>query len=248
MDDMSSTEAPASESPVLIERHDGWATVTLNRPERRNAITGPMMDALADAIDELSADGDVAAIVLRGAEGAFSSGVDLTELQAGHPWASTFHLSLRRAHIALYLCACPIVVALERYGINGSAALALSGDLVVAGEGAFLQIGEIVMGARMPMNAAWVRLKAGETVLARMALIGDRVVASELRSLGLIHDIVADDAVARSAEAHAERLASCPEGSARQIKADIRSRQDLDPEEWFAGPGSPALLSAPQMR
>ena len=73
MDDQSSAE-------ILVERNDGWATVVLNRPQRRNALTRPLLDQLATAIDQLSADESIAAIVLRGAEGAFSSGIDLTDL------------------------------------------------------------------------------------------------------------------------------------------------------------------------
>ena len=164
------------EISIKVERADGWASVVLDRSRRRNAFTGPMLDQLADAVDALSADTSIAAIVLRGEGSAFCSGVDLTELQAQppQPWVPNFGLSLRRAHIALYQCACPIVVALERFAINGGSALALSGDLIVAGQTAFLQIGEIHQGARMPMNAAWLRVKGHEHLMARLALIGDR--------------------------------------------------------------------------
>ena len=236
--------------PVLVERHDGWAAIVLNRPERKNAMTGPMMDGLADALDELSADDSIAAVVLRGAAGAFSSGVDLTELQRdpAPDWVPHFSSAVRRAHLALFHCRCPIVVALERYGINGSTALAVAGDLVVAGESAFLQIGEIRQGARMPMNAAWMLLKAGETVLARLALMGDRVAADDLFRLGIVHEIAADDAVRDRAEAIAAQMAGYPAGSARGVKAEIRARLDIDPETWFRGVPSNALLTAEQVR
>ncbi|MEZ5230633.1 MAG: enoyl-CoA hydratase/isomerase family protein [Acidimicrobiales bacterium] len=152
-----------SETPLVeIERHDGWAAIVLNRPERKNALTGPLIDAVADAVDGLSDDQSVAAVVLRGSGGAFCSGIDLTELQAvpQHDWVPHFAASTRRMHIALFRCACPIVVALERYGINAGTSLALSGDLVIAGETSFLQVGEIQQGAAIPMNAAWLRLKS----------------------------------------------------------------------------------------
>ncbi len=236
---------------VGVVRSDGWASVILDRPERKNAMTGPMMDQLADAIDELSADESIAAIVLRGAEGAFSSGVDLTELQRepAPDWVAEFSGSVRRAHISLYRCACPIIVALERYSINGSTALAIAGDLVVAGESSFMQIGEIRQGARMPMNAAWMLIKSSETVLARLALMGDRVAATELHRLGLVHEIVPGDHVVDRAEEIAAQMASYPAGSARGIKAELRARSDIDPEVWFTSsvPNN-ALLSADQVR
>jgi len=238
------------EQMVRVERSNGWASVVLNRPHRKNAITGPLMDQLADVITSLSADTTVAAIVLRGEAGAFCSGVDLTELQAAppHPWVPHFGDSVRRAHIALFRCACPVVVALERYGINAGTSLALSGDLVIAGETSFLQIGEIRQGAHIPMNAAWMRIKSNEHVLARMALLGDRVAGPELLRLGLVHEVVADDEVRSRAEAVAAQLAGFPDQSSRNVKRDIRQHLDLDPETWFSSTSNAALLSADQVR
>lgn len=243
MDDQSSAE-------ILVERNDGWATVVLNRPQRRNALTRPLLDQLATAIDQLSADESIAAIVLRGAEGAFSSGIDLTDLQANtSPDAAVaMHTTVERAHLALFNCKCPIVVALERYSINGSTAYALAADILVAGESAFMQIGEINQGARIPMNAAWLRLKVSETVLARVALMGDRVPAAEMHRLGVVHDLVPDTQVVATAEAHAKRLAAYPAASARNIKRDITHQRQVDPEVWFAHTPSSALLTAQQVR
>lgn len=236
--------------PVLVESHDGWATVVLNRPHRKNAMTGPMLDALASTIDRLGNDDSVAAIVIRGADGAFCSGVDLTELQHDppHDWAATFHLSVQAAHRALYRAGCPIIVALERYGINGGSGLALAGDVIVGGEGAFLQIGEIRQGSGMPMNAAWVLLRTNESVLSRLAFLGDRVPAAELHALGLVTEVVPDDRVLARAEALAAEIAGHPAGASRTVKAEIRRRSGIDPDAWFSSTGNLALLSAEQVR
>lgn len=235
---------------ILVERAEGWARIVLNRPQRRNALIAPMLDDLATAVDELSADESVAAIVLCGAQGAFCAGVDLTELQKQppHPWAGSMQSSARRAHIALYRAACPIVVALERFGINAGTAMALSGDLIVAGADAFLQIGEIQQGAGIPMNAAWMRIKFGESVLARMAYMGDRVAAAELRQLGIVHEVVDSNAVRARADAIAQRIAGFPAGSSRRIKSAVRGQDPIDPQSWFHEQNSNALLSAAQVR
>mgnify|MGYP001818525992 CR=1 FL=1 len=240
-----------SESPsVLFEQREGWVTIVLNRPHRKNAMTGPMMDLLADAIEAAGADEANAAVVLRGADGVFCSGVDLTELQASPPadWVPTFGESVRRAHLALFRCECPIVVALERYSINGSTALALAGDLGVAGDDAVMQIGEIRQGANMPMNAAWTLIKSDESTLARLALVGDRVPALRMAELGLVHEVVGAGDVIATAEAHAGRLASYPPGSARRVKAEIRRRLTIDPDTWFSSVPNDALLTADQVR
>ncbi len=235
--------------PVLVDRAEGWGTITLNRPHRRNAITGPLASGLAAAVDELGSDPSIAAIVLRGSGGSFCSGVDLTELQRQPQpeWVPDFSEQWRRANIALFNCPCPIVVALERFGINAGAALAFAGDLVVAGQSSFLQVGEIRQGAAIPMNAAWLGLKATPSTAARLAYLGDRVDAEELLRLGLIHQVVLDDAVRSTAEAIATDMASHPVGAGRRIKASLRSQFEIVADEWFQAAGSSALLTARQL-
>ncbi|MEZ5279288.1 MAG: enoyl-CoA hydratase/isomerase family protein [Acidimicrobiales bacterium] len=239
-----------SDPNVLVERHDGWASLTLNRPHRKNAIIGPLYDELADALNDLSADETVAAIVLSGAGGAFSSGIDLTELQADPrpAWVPNMSSSTNAAHMALYNCQCPIIAAVERYTINASTSLALACDVLVAGESAFMQIGEIRQGSGIPMNAAWMSLKASEFVLARLAYYGDRVPAARMHELGVVQEVVPDDHVLAVAQAHAERMAGYKPGASRSIKAAITARRTIDPQTWFEAPKSNALLNAQQVR
>ncbi len=235
------TNDSGTEQLVTVEVHDGWASVVLNRPHRKNALTGPLVEQLRAAVDQLAADEAVAAIVLRGAEGALCSGVDLTEYQRSPQpdWVASFGENWRQANMALFRCPCPIIVALERYGINAGSALALSGDVMIAGESAFLQVGEIRQGAPMPMNAAWFQLRASHAAATRLALYGDRVPAAELFRLGLAHEVVADDGVRSRAEELAAQMASFPAGSSRQTKAVLRE-PGIDPELLFpAASGTP---------
>lgn len=231
--------------------HDGWAEVVLNRPERRNAITGPLSDALCATITRLGQDDRVAAIVLRGAGGSFCSGVDLTALQSDPPpaWADTSFASWLAAHVALFEFPKPIIGALERFAINGGAALALACDLLVAGETAFLQVGEIQLGARIPINAAWMRLRTSVSVANRVALLGDRVPGPELHRLGIAHEVVADDAVVHRACEIAQRIAAFPAGSPAAIKSDLTAVRGVgSAHDFFRNTPSPALRQAQQMK
>ena len=146
---------------VVTERDGGLATIALDRPQTRNAITGPMADALLSAIRDASADADVQAIVLTGNGGAFCSGLDLKAFNAdpAPPWLGEFKSTWRQVHRALFECPKPIIGALERYAINGGAALALACDLLVVGENAFLSVGEARLGMGAPYNLAWMRLR-----------------------------------------------------------------------------------------
>lgn len=212
---------------------DGLATVELNRPERRNAIIPPMLDALADAIDAASSDEAVQAVLLCGAGGAFCSGLDLDAYNADPPppWVTSGGDSALAAHSALARCAVPIIVALERYAINGGAAYALAGDLIVTGESAWLQVGEMIQGLPAPMNLAWLTTKYPESVTARVVYSGERISGPELHAMGIAHRVVPDDAVRANATELAQRIAASPNGTPRPVKAAIRALYGRDPVE-----------------
>ena len=215
--------------------HDGWAELVLNRPERRNAIDGDLGMALAGALRALDTDDAVRAILLRGAEGAFCSGLDLKAFRADPPpeWLPRFNVIWRAVHTALYDCRKPIVAALQRYAINGGAALALAADLLVAGETAFLQVGEVQMGMSAPFNIAWLRLRHPESVTAQLTLTGRRFTGPELAALGVAYACVSDDEVLGRAQQLAAEIASFPAGAVVGIKATIRSYNDTPANAWF---------------
>ena len=96
---------------VLIEKFSCgngcfWGEITLNRPETKNAINGPLGVGLFEAFDEVSADDRVQAVLLKGAEGAFCSGLDLNDFNASPPpsWLPDFQKIWRQAHRAMYNC------------------------------------------------------------------------------------------------------------------------------------------------
>ena len=221
---------------VQIERHDGWVELVLNRPETRNAIDGPLADAFADALAELNAATDLAAIVLRGAGGAFCSGLDIKQFNADPPpaWLHDFGAKWRVVHRGLFECPHALVGALERYAINGGAALALACDYLVVGNDAFLQIGEVRLGMGAPYNLAWMRLRHGEALASSLALSGRRVAGEELRRLGLAQESVDGEAVVERACELAVQMASYPAGSVQRIKSLARTYStDESADEWF---------------
>ncbi len=215
--------------------HDGWREIVLNRPERKNAIVGPLGMELAEAVNAASAASSCRVVLLRGAGGAFCSGLDLKAFNAdpAPEWLPEFQLIWREAHAALYNCRVPIVGALERYAINGGAALALACDLLIAGETSFLQVGEVQIGMAAPYNVAWMNLRLAESTMSQIALIGDRCVGPELVSLGVAHRSVEDAQVLPEAQRLCTRMADFPEDGLRRVKAGIRARQQCTADEWF---------------
>lgn len=237
---------------VVVERPmDRVAHLILNRPERRNALTGPLADGLGRAIEALSVDESVGVIVIRGAGGAFCSGLDLKEfnLDPQPDWVPEFGHTWRRVHRAIFDSDRIFIGALERAAVNGGAALALACDFLVAGETAFLQVGEIQQGMAAPMNMAWLRLRHSEALSARVALLGDRIAGPELARLGIAIETVPDDRVVAAVDELASRLAAHDPSGARRIKTSLRRTGTADSaEEWFAKALAADPLAGTSMR
>ena len=237
-------------SEVTLATHDGWAEIVLNRPRVKNAIDGPLGQALAAAFTAADADEGVRVVLLRGADGAFCSGLDLKAFNAEPPppWLAEFAAIWRAAHKSIFDCRKPVVGCLERYAINGGAALALSADLLIAGESAFLQVGEVQQGMAAPYNMAWLRLRHSEALAARIALIGRRYTGTELADLGVAHEAAADEHVLTRSRELAAQLAAYPPGALQRIKAGLRSYNATTADEWFdrATSVDPVGRQAPQ--
>ena len=218
-----------------VEGGTSWGELVLNRPERKNAIVGPLGRGLAQGINLLDADEEVQAIVIRGAGGSFCSGLDLAAFNdSPEPeWLADFANIWRGAHRSLFACATPIIGAMERYAINGGAALAIACDYLVVGETAFLQVGEVQIGMAAPYNMAWLNLRHSEAVIAQLTLVGDRINGAELMRLGLATECVADNQVVLKASELAQRLAGFPSGTTAKIKRGMRSRLNQSADEWF---------------
>ncbi|MXX62927.1 MAG: enoyl-CoA hydratase/isomerase family protein [Holophagales bacterium] len=227
----------AAADPVFSTREGGVAEIVLNRPARRNAVTGPLAQRLREEIVAATEDDEVAVLLVRGAGGAFCSGLDLGEFRADPPpdWMPRFSGLWLDVHAALYDCPKPIVAALERFAINAGSALALAADLVVAGEQAFLHVGEIQMGMAAPMNMAWLRLRHPESVAARLAIIGRRYPGPELAAMGVASEVVADDAVLDRARELSTTIAGYPPRGVQAIKRTILGgRPATSGRDWFA--------------
>lgn len=234
-----------------IEYREGWAEIVINRPERRNSLIPPLAGEITQAIHTLEQNDAVACFILRGEGGYFCSGIDLKALQQDPPpdWAGKEVGDVRTMHLALFHCKKPIIGAFEKFGINAGAALAFACDILIAGETSFLQIGEIQQGAGIPMNAAWMKIKSTELVLARLALYGDRVPGPELVRLGVATECVSDDEVLNRSREIAERIAGFPEGAPAMIIESIRGMRTIgDPDDFFPKRSSNALLTAAQVK
>ena len=138
------------------------------------------------------------------------------------------------------------MVALERFAINGGAALALAGDLMIVGRESFLQVGEVRQGMAAPYNMAWLRLRHSAAVTARLTLTGRRFYGAELVGMGVAYAAPKEGSVVAEAVALVEELVEYPDQALERIKTTMRAYDDESADAWFdratqatTGGGSP---------
>ena len=186
-------------TPLLRTVHEGVLTLTLNRPEKRNALSGELIAALTTALAEAELDGAVRAVCIRGAGKDFCAGADLRELleSADRSPAENEAEALRLGAIFLALRALPkpVVAVVEGRALAGGAGLATACDLVVMAESASLGYPEIERGFVPAMVMTMLRRLVGERAAFDLVATGRVLRASEALQLGLVSYVVQDRAL-----------------------------------------------------
>ncbi len=230
---------------VLIDIEDGVATVTLNCPEVRNAVSLEMNRELDAAFDRLEADESVGAVVLTGAPPAFSAGANLDDLLAANDptsLAAIYAGFLRVAHTPL-----PTVAAVNGAAVGAGMNFALACDVILAGsqaafESRFLQI------AIHPGGGHTWRLRAvcdRQTAMA-MVVFGERIDGPRAAEIGLAWKCVDDDALLDEARRMAHRPARVPRELTKAMKQTILDMgavtdsaaavaREVGPQAWSMG-------------
>ena len=187
-----------SEARILVERDAPVVTLTLNRPDKLNAIDLAMLDALEAALGAIERDPEVRAVILTGAGRAFSAGADikewtaLTPLEFGRSWGLRGHALFDR----LAALPPPVIAALNGIAFGGGLELALCADLRIAGEGARLGLPEVTIAA-LPGWGGTQRLPRliGPGRAKHMILTGQPVDAAKAEAWGLVTEVLPPDAL-----------------------------------------------------
>jgi methylglutaconyl-CoA hydratase len=201
----------AGGSPLRLELADGVLSLTLDRPEKRNALDAALIEALHAALDRADLDADVRVVVLRGAGRDFCAGADLDELLASADLEPAQNeasaLRLGTLFTRIRSLPKPVVAAVQGRALAGGAGLVTACDLAVAGEGARMGYPEIQRGFVPAMVLTLLRRATGEKTALDLALTGRVLTATEAREAGLLARVVADDALDREVSTLAGVLA-----------------------------------------
>ena len=200
-----------SKSPILIAEEDALRRITLNRPERRNAMTPEMQMELIAALEEAPAK-HCRALVLTGAGDAFCSGLDLAALREfgdkGKLEARADAERVARMFLALHELAVPTIAAVNGPAMGGGAGLATICDFTLATPEAKFGFTETRIGFVPAVLSAFLTLQIGEKRSRDLLLTGRSVDAEEARHLGLVNEVVPKDELAQRVRGLAERLAA----------------------------------------
>ncbi|HEX9711578.1 MAG TPA: enoyl-CoA hydratase-related protein [Actinomycetota bacterium] len=214
---------------VRYEVADGVATVTIARPEVRNAMDLEVFQGLADAAGRADADEAVRAVVVTGEGQAFSSGIDVSIFAEGLASQRPIDIgSLQRSYTSFERCSKPVIAAIHGAAFGGGIQLALACDLRVAAADAELSVMETRWGI-IPDLGAIHRLPRiiGIGRAKDMLLTGRRVPAEEALQLGLVNRVVPADQDVKEATEWARELAAGPPLALARIKRLVGAAFDV---------------------
>lgn len=215
---------------VRIEVDDGIATIRLDRPPM-NALSGAVLDQLAEACTRVSADPAVRAVVLYGGPKVFAAGADVKEMSALSfaEVASTHSRLLQDTFRAVAAIGKPVIAAITGYALGGGLELALCADFRVVGQSAKVGQPEIMLGI-IPGAGGTQRLPRliGPARAKDLIFSGRFVAAAEAQAIGLADAVVPDDEVYETARARAARYVDGPAVALRAAKQAIDLGLDTD--------------------
>jgi enoyl-CoA hydratase/carnithine racemase len=212
---------------LSIERRDDVALVTLQRPEKRNALSIDLRLELAGAFSSLGEDGGVGCIVLTGAGSAFCAGMDVTQFGGDAEHKRRLVETSTGAFEAIGSCPRPVIAAVNGPALAGGFALALLCDLRIAARGATFGFPELPRG--IPPSYASARAALGLAAAAEVVLTGRVFGAEEARRLGAVNEVTDDEQVLSRSLDLAATIAAAPRSATLESKRRIL----LDREREF---------------
>ncbi len=197
---------------ILYRAEAGVARITLNRPEKRNALNAEVIAGLTDALARSAGDAAVRVVLIAAAGKDFCAGLDLLALDKGNDAGAVEHLETAR-RLADVLLAIrrhprPVVAAVQGRALGGGAGIASASDLILAAESAAIGYPEVKIGFVPAMVAALLRRAVTEKRMFEMLVSGEAVGAREAERIGLINRVFADAEFEAGVEAYVGNLAA----------------------------------------
>jgi len=224
---------------ALVEQVDHTLVVTMNRPDKRNALSGEMLAIMSDAWDRVNEDDDIRVCILTGAGGAFCAGADLSAMTETHPSdrfeGGTFDPSHIKSLLKGFRLTKPLIAAVEGPAIAGGTEILQGTDIRIAGESARFGVSEVKWGL-YPLGGSAVRLvrQIPYTVAADLLLTGRHIKAPEAKELGLIGYVVPDGTTLEKAHEIASLIAANGPIAVQAVLKTIRDSEGQHENDTWA--------------
>ena len=204
-----------SNQPVLRrDSEDGVATLVLNRPEKRNALGGALVEELARLLEKVGEDTDVRVVALRGTGRDFCAGADLGEIAASQARGPEAGLAdaqrLGDVFVRIRRLPHPVVAVVTGRALGGGCGLATACDLILAHQDASFGYPEVHLGFVPALVMSILRRKVGESTAFELLLRGRGITADESASIGLVNQVIPDQAFESTVEEYLAALATRP--------------------------------------
>ena len=219
-------------SDLILMRDEGAIRfISMNRPDKLNAMSEALVDELSETLRVADADPAVAVIVMSGEGRAFSAGADLSDWDAGNPAPAREVASGLSRVMAFYgqlvSMDTPTLAAVQGYVLGGGCNLAISCDMVVAGESAIFGYPEVRLGLAATGVTPTLVHQIGRKAAFELLTLCENIDAQQALNFGMINRIVADDQVLAAATTMAEKLAGFNSDALWLTKQTLRRAADL---------------------
>jgi enoyl-CoA hydratase/carnithine racemase len=234
---MPARQDPPENEPALLRADAGGvATLTLNRPQARNALSQPLMERMLAELDAIAADETVRVVVIAGAGAAFCAGHDMREIRAnpGKAFYDKLFATCSKLMLAITRLPQPVVARVHGVATAAGCQLVASCDLAVAGESAAFATPGVHIGLFCATPMVPVSRKVGRKPMMEMLLLGEPVGAAEAQRLGLVNHCVPDEALDAAVADIAAKLARKSTVALRLGKEAFYRQLDMDLESAYA--------------
>ncbi|MCR9177402.1 MAG: enoyl-CoA hydratase-related protein [Alphaproteobacteria bacterium] len=210
-------------SLVDIKTEDGILMVNLNRPEKRNALSGALVGQLEAVFSQAARNEDLRVVILSGAGSSFSAGADLAEMAKLDPTAAAqFIRNLHRAIHAVMHCPVPVIAAIQGACFGGALELAAGCDLRIATTDARFAMPEVKVGIPSVIEAALLPRLVGRGRAAWLVLTGETITATTAEKWGLVEGLMEPADFRDGARALARTILSADPAAVRSQKRLMR--------------------------
>ncbi len=213
----------------------GVVTVTMDRPQVRNAFDADLIDRLRTVFESFGDDPDLRAVILTGADGTFSAGADLNWLKGMVDYSFEDNVADSRAFEAMlravHDCPRPVVGRVHGHAFGGGTGLVACCDVAVATEGALFAFSEVRLGVVPAVISPYVLRKVAPTHARHLFLTGERFDARRAREIGLVHVTTTPDAIDEAVAAVVDDLlrgGPRAQGEIKSLLRELRRRPGLD--------------------